>query len=201
MWCEAAAESAMTNRVLSVRAGMIVGKFDWTDRFAYWVMRVAEGGEVLAPGTPDNFVQLIEARDLSDWIVKMIEENENGIFNVSGKSFELDFGKMLGAMKNATESDAEFVWVDEKFLKENNVAPWSEMPFYLPESDEELRNFLTMNVYKALAKGLKFRPLNDTITETFNWRKTQDFEMKAGISDEREKQLLKERRHLDGISR
>ncbi|MEO8073408.1 MAG: NAD-dependent dehydratase, partial [Acidobacteriota bacterium] len=81
---------------------------------------------------------------------------------------------------------------DEHFLNENNVAPWSEMPFYLPESDEDLQNFLTMNVDKALAKGLKFCPLNDTITETLNWRKTQDFEMKAGISDEREKELLKQ---------
>ncbi len=190
--CEQAAENAMPNRVLNVRAGMIVGKFDWTDRFAYWVMRVARGGEILAPGSAENFVQLVDAGDLSNWIIKMIEENVNGIFNVTSKPFELDFGKMLGAMKNTTESDAEFVWADEKFLSENNVAPWSEMPFYLPESDEELRNFLTMNVDKALAKGLKIRPLNNTIAEVLNWRKNQDFEIKAGISDERERQLLKQ---------
>ncbi|MEO8071983.1 MAG: NAD-dependent epimerase/dehydratase family protein, partial [Acidobacteriota bacterium] len=126
--CEKAAETTMPDRVLNVRAGMIVGKFDWTDRFAYWVMRVARGGEILAPGMPESFVQLIDARDLSDWIIKMIEENVNGIFNVTSKPFELNFGKMLGAMKNATASDAKFVWADEHFLNENNVAPWSEMP-------------------------------------------------------------------------
>ena len=189
--CEKAAESAMPNRVLNVRAGMLVGKFDWTDRFAYWVMRVAKGGEILAPGTPENFVQLIDARDLSDWIIKMIEENVTGTFNVTSKSLDLTFGKMLDEIKIATESDAEFVWANENFLTENNVAPWSEMPFYLPESDEELRNFLTMNVDKALTNDLKFTPLRETILDVYNWRKTQNFEMKAGISAEREEELLK----------
>lgn len=188
--CEEAAESVMPDRVLNVRAGMIVGAFDWTDRFNYWVMRVAKGGEVLAPGTPENALQLIDARDLSEWIIRMIEENETGIFNVTSKPYEITFEKMLDAMKSASESNAEFTWVDEKFLTENNVAPWSDMPFYLPESDENFRHFLTMNVNKALAKGLKFRPLEETITGVFNWRKSQDEEMKAGISIEREKELL-----------
>ncbi len=188
--CEKAAEHAMPNRVLSVRAGMIVGAFDWTDRFAYWVMRFTKGGEILAPGTPGNFVQLIDGRDLSEWIIKMIEENISGIFNVTGKQLELTFGKMLNEIKVATKSDAEFIWAAEKFLTANNVAPWSEMPFYLPESDENLRNFLTMNVDQALAKGLKFRPLSDTILDVLNWRKMQNFEMRAGISAEREAELL-----------
>ncbi len=187
--CEEEAEKAMPNRILSVRAGMIVGAFDWTDRFNYWVMRISKGGEILAPGSAENFVQLIDARDLSDWIINAIEENESGIFNVTSKSLDLTFGKMLDEMKLATKSDAKFIWADEKFLTENKVAPWSEMPFYLPESDEETKNFLTMNVDKALEKGLKFRPLSDTILETFNWRKSQDFEMKAGISAERETEL------------
>lgn len=188
--CEEVAENAMPNRVLIVRAGMIVGAFDSTDRFTYWVMRVSKGGKILAPGTPENFVQLIDARDLSEWIVKMIEENENGIFNATGKPFELDFGKMLNAIKVATESDAEFVWADEKYLTENNVQPWSEMPFYLPESFVETHGFLAMNVDKALAKGLKFRTFQDTILDTLTWREKQDFQMRAGISAERERELL-----------
>lgn len=153
-------------------------------------MRVSKGGEILAPGTPKIFVQLIDARDLSEWIIKMVEGNVSGTFNVTSKSLDLTFGKMLEEMKTATESDAEFFWADDNFLEENNVAPWSEIPFYLPESDENLRNFLTMNVDKALAKGLKFRPLKDTILDVLNWREKQDFEMKAGISAEREIELL-----------
>jgi 2'-hydroxyisoflavone reductase len=188
--CEEAIESAMPNRVLNVRAGMIVGSYDWTDRFNYWVIRVARGGEILAPGKPENFVQMIDARDLSEWIVKMIEEKSNGVFNATGKPFELNFGKMLDAIAAATKSNAKFVWADEKFLAENNVAPWSEMPFYLPESFEEARGFLAMNVDRALAKGLKFRPFSDTILDVLEWRKTQDFELKAGISADRERELL-----------
>lgn len=188
--CEEAAENAMPNRVLIIRAGMIVGSFDPTDRFTYWVMRVARGGEVLAPGKPENFVQLIDARDLSEWTIKMVEENANGIFNVTGKPFELDFAKMLEAIKSATESDARFVWAEEKFLTENNVAPWSEMPFYLPESFEETRGFLAMNVGKAVAKGLQFRLLRDTILDVLSWRNKQDFAMRAGIFPEREQELL-----------
>ena len=188
--CEESAEKAMPNRVLNVRAGMIVGAFDWTDRFAYWVMRVAKGGKILAPGTPENFVQLIDARDLSEWIIEMIEENVNGIFNATSKSLDLTFGKMLDEIKTATGSEAEFVWANETFLMKNNVAPWNEMPFYLPESEESARNFLTMNVDKALTKNLKFRPLTETVFDVLSWREKQNFEMKAGISAEREAELL-----------
>ena len=188
--CEEAAESAMPGRVLNVRAGMIVGAFDPTDRFGYWVMRVSEGGKILAPGTPGNFIQLIDVRDLSEWIIGVIENGENGIYNVTGKPFELTFGKMVEEIKTETKSDAEFFWASEEFLKQEKVAPWNEMPFYLSESDDEIKNFLTMNVDKALEKKLKSRPLSDTIRETFAWRKTQNHELKAGISAEREKELL-----------
>lgn len=188
--CEEEIERVMLNRVLNVRAGMIVGAFDWTDRFTYWVMRIAKGGKVLAPGKPENFVQMIDARDLSEWIITMIEKNENGIFNATGKPFEMNFGKMFEAIKNLTGSDAQFIWADEKFLTENNVEPWNEMPFYLPESFAEARGFLAMNVDKALASGLKFRPLEATILDVLSWREKQNFEMRAGISFEREKELF-----------
>lgn len=188
--CEEAAEKAMPGRVLNVRAGMIVGMFDWTDRFAYWAMRVAKGDEVLAPGSPDNPVQMIDAQNLSNWIFRMIKNQETGTYNATSFPYQLTFGKMLDAIKWASKSDAEFTWVGEKFLLENNVKPWSDMPFYLPESDENMRNFMTMNVDKASAKGLQLRPLHRVIREVSEWRKTQDMEMKAGISSEREKELL-----------
>lgn len=189
--CEREAEKAMPGRVLSVRAGMIVGAFDPTDRFTYWVVRVAKGGKVLAPGNPKAPVQLIDARDLSEWILRMIEENENGIYNVTSKPFELTFGKMLEEIKTASRSDAEFVWVSDEFLNRERVSPWGEMPFYLSESKKEIKNFLTMNVDKALQKDLKFRSLSDTVLETLNWRRAKSDELKAGISAEREKELLR----------
>jgi len=188
--CEEEIERIMPGRVLSIRAGMIVGAYDWTDRFPYWVMRVAKGGTILAPGAPENLVQMIDARDLSEWIIKMIEGGENGIFNVTSKPFEMNFGQMLDAIKTATEAKAEFIWADEKFLTENNVQPWNEMPFYLPESFAEARGFLAMNIDKALEKGLQFSDFSETVRKTLNWRKTVTDELKAGISAGKEAELL-----------
>ncbi|HEX6650735.1 MAG TPA: NAD-dependent epimerase/dehydratase family protein, partial [Pyrinomonadaceae bacterium] len=79
--CEQTAEDVMPNRVLSIRPGLIVGPYDYTDRFTYWVVRVARGGEVLAPGRPDRFIQFIDVRDLAEWIVRMIEGRETGAYN------------------------------------------------------------------------------------------------------------------------
>ena len=188
--CEAEAERAMPNQTLIIRPGLIVGEHDWTDRFSYWVMRAAEGGEVLAPANPNRFIQFIDAKDLADWTIKMVEEKQVGIFNATSKPLELTFGDFLSEIKSLTESNAEFTWVSEDFLTQEKVAPWSEMPLYLPESDEDSKGFLSANVGKALAKGLKFRPLSETIQSTFNWRKTIKNELKAGISVEKEKELL-----------
>ena len=192
--CEREVEKAFSGRALVVRSGLIVGEYDWTDRFTYWVMRVGKGGKVLAPGAPERFVQFIDGRDLALWIVKAAEENTNGIFNVTGKPFDLTFGRLLEEIKTVTNSDAEFVWAPEEFLKRENVAPWSEMPLYLYESDADSKGFLSANVDRALEKGLEFRPLRDTIQATFDWRKSIENELKAGISAEREAGLLEKLR-------
>src|SRR5215204_420535 len=194
--CEQAAENTMPNRTLLVRPGLIVGEYDWTDRFTYWVMRVARGGEVLAPGTSDRFIQFIDARDLARWTIKMAEAGENGIFNATGKPFDLTFGSFLNEIKSAAGSNARFTWVTEDFLTRENVAPWSEMPLYMPESDADLQGFLAANVDRAIGKGLEFRPLKDTILDTLNWRRSVADELKAGISAEREAGLLEKWRAL-----
>ncbi len=192
--CEREAENAMPNRVLIVRSGLIVGEYDWTDRFSYWVMRAAKGGTIIAPGSPDRFVQFIDGHDLAAWIIKMAEAGENGIFNATGKPFDLTFGALLEKIKNVTQSGAEFTWATEDFLKKENVEAWSEMPLYLHESDADWQGFLSANIDKALAKGLTFRALEDTIRATFNWRRAISDELKAGISTEREAELLEKRR-------
>ena len=189
--CEQAAEEAMPGRVLVVRPGLIVGERDWTDRFTYWVMRTARGGEVLAPGSPESFVQFIDARDLARWIIGMAEAGETGTFNATGKPFELTFGALLEEIKSATGSDARLTWATEGFLTAESVAPWSDMPLYLFESDADWQGFLSANVDRALAKGLEFRPLRETILETLAWRKNVKDDLKAGISPEREAALLK----------
>ena len=189
--CEQEAENAFSGRALIVRSGLIVGSFDPTDRFTYWAMRVASGGDILAPGNPNRFVQFIDVRDLSEWIIKMIENDENGIYNVTGKPFELTMEKMLEEIKNVSRSDAKFTWTDEEFLVQEKVEEWSEMPLYIAESKQEASGFLSANVDKALAKDLTFRSLSDTIRETIAWRETKNGVMKAGIDAAREKELLR----------
>ena len=87
--CEAEIERAMPNRTLIVRPGLIVGEYDWTDRFSYWVMRIARGGEVLAPANPNRFIQFIDAQDLAEWTIKMVENKQVGVFNATGKPSQL----------------------------------------------------------------------------------------------------------------
>ena len=121
----------------------------------------------------------------------MIERNGNGIYHATGKPFELTMGRMLEEIKSVSESDAEFTWVSEEFQKKENVEEWGEMPLYLPESREEARGFLSVNIDKALKTGLSFRPLSETIRETLDWRRAKSDELKAGISAEREIELLR----------
>lgn len=198
--CEEETVKAFPNHHLIIRPGLIVGEYDFTDRFTYWVMRVANGGEVFAPNNADVPVQFIDAKDLAKWIIHLIETDETGIYNAVNKPFDVSFGSLLETIKDVSESDAEFTWVSEEFMNENDVAPWSDMPLYLPESLAFMR---TANVNKALSKGLEIRDLKDTVFDTLNWRKTIDEELKAGISSEREKELLEkwhtwERQHLSG---
>lgn len=192
--CEQEAENAMPGRVLIVRPGLIAGSFDPTDRFTYWVMRVADGGEVLAPGNPNQAVQFIDVCDLSEWMLRLIERKETGVFNANSKPGELTFGSMLEEIKNVSGSDAEFTWVSEKFLLAEKVQPWGEMPLWLPEeSAPEIKGHAFVNIDKALAAGLRLRPLKETIRDVLAWRREnfESGEMKAGISRERERELLR----------
>ncbi len=186
--CEQETVKAFPDNHLIIRPGLIVGELDWTDRWTYWVMRVAKGGEVFAPSKPDNFVQFIDAKDMMEWLVTLIEMDETGIYNAVNKPAELTFGKMLEEIKVVSGSDATFTWVSEEFMLENEVAPWSDMPVHVPES---LEFTSTANVDNALEKGLKIRPLGETIKDTLDWRGTLDEDMKAGITAERETELLK----------
>jgi 2'-hydroxyisoflavone reductase len=199
--CERETKNAMPGRVLIVRPGVIVGSFDPTDRFTYWVMRVAQGGEILAPSKPNCAVQFIDVRDLSEWIIRMIERKETGVFNANSKPGELEFGAMLEEIKNVTGSDAWFTWASEKFLLSEKVQAWSEMPLWLPEeAAPEIKGHAFANIDKALAAGLSFRPLRDTIQDVLAWRKEnfQTSEMKAGISREKEGELLRKWRETNG---
>jgi 2'-hydroxyisoflavone reductase len=189
--CEQAAERAMPGRMLNVRPGLIVGPHDPTDRFTYWPHRVAQGGDVLTPGQPDCRIQIIDARDLAEWIVRMVEAGQTGTYNTTGPDYTLTMGQVLKTCKAVSHSNARFIWIDEKFLIEAGVTPWTELPLWVPDA-EDTKGFSAVNCKKALAAGLRFRSLTDTIRDTLAWDATrhQNTERRAGLKPERERQLL-----------
>jgi 2'-hydroxyisoflavone reductase len=186
--CERAAEKAMPGRVLSVRAGLIVGPYDPTGRFAYRVHRIARGGDVLAPEPRDQTVQLVHGRDLADWIIGMADRRETGVFNATGPKRPLTMDGLLEAIREASGSDARLSWADERFLVESGVEEWSELPLWLaPGANPESASFMAVDVRKALAAGLRFRPLAATIRDTLEGAETSPA---AGLDPERERELL-----------
>ncbi|HXO16872.1 MAG TPA: NAD-dependent epimerase/dehydratase family protein [Candidatus Dormibacteraeota bacterium] len=192
--CEAAAIERFGRAALVFRPGLIVGPHDPSDRFTYWVRRVGDGGAVLAPGSPKRCVQLIDARDLAAWIVASLEERRGGTFNATGPLEPLAFGALLLACRAALESDAEFVWAPQDFLIGQGVEPWTEMPLWIPET--EAGGWDSISMTRALSTGLEFRPLHETILDTWRWDRERDrgVPLKAGITAEREASLLEELR-------
>jgi len=190
--CEKAVLDLYGDRGLVIRPGLIVGPNDLTDRFTYWPVRVARGGEVLAPEKPSVPVQIIDVRDLADFIIRMIEAKSSGTYNATGPDYELTLGAILDACKQVSGSDAIFKWASAEFLKQNNVVEWSDMPVWVPDNAEN-QGFSRVDVSKALKAGLKFRALADTVRDTLAWANTRpaDYEWRAGLKPEREQELLK----------
>jgi nucleoside-diphosphate-sugar epimerase len=191
--CEQAAEQAMPGRVLNIRPGLIVGPHDPTDRFTYWPVRVARGGEVLAPGRPERHVQVIDVRDLAEWTVRMVEGRQTGVYNATGPEYSLTMGQLLDVCRAVSGSDARFSWVGEDFLAEKEVGPWMEVPLWIPESDPDAAGFSDVDCGKAIAAGLSFRDLAETVRATLAWDATRppDVERRAGLKAEREAELLR----------
>jgi len=188
--CERAVIERFSERASIVRPGLIVGRYDGTDRFTYWVRRVARGGRVLTPGSPQRAVQFIDVRDLADWIVASVEARRTGTFNATGPAYRLEFGALLAECRSALDSNAEFVWASQAFLRAHDVEPWTEMPLYIP--DDEAGGWDTISSERAIDAGLQFRALRDTILDTWRWDEARDqiAPLKAGITAERERELL-----------
>jgi 2'-hydroxyisoflavone reductase len=188
---EKEAEKWFPGKTLIIRPGLIVGPRDESDRFTYWPVRIDRGGEVLAPGSPDDSVQFIDARDLAEWTIRMAENREAGIFNATGPAKPLGIGGMLDGIKTALKSNAAFTWVKEDFLTHQKVEPWSDMPVWTGKESGLART----KIDRALGKGLTFRPLAETARDTLTWFKSlpqdRQAKLKAGLTPERETEVLK----------
>jgi len=187
---EREAEMWFPGKTLVIRPGLIVGPRDETDRFTYWPVRIDRGGEVLAPGDPKDPVQFIDARDLAEWTIRMAENRESGIYNATGPAKPLGIGGMLDEIKKAEKSNANFTWVNEEFLTQQKVEPWSDMPVWTGKDSGLTRT----NISRALAKCLTFRPLAGTARDTLSWFKSlpqdRQSKLRAGLMPEREAEVL-----------
>jgi 2'-hydroxyisoflavone reductase len=177
--CEQEVADVYADRALLVRPGLIVGPHDPTDRFTYWPRRVERGGPVLAPAPPEQPVQMIDVRDLAGWMVRMAEARSPGVFNATSPPRALTFGSMLEAC-----GARDVVWVDEGFLLEHGVEGWSDVPCWVPSTSSDFASFQLVDVSRAVAAGLSFRPLSETARDVPEWTGN------AGLTPEREAELL-----------
>jgi 2'-hydroxyisoflavone reductase len=185
--CERVVEGVYGDRSARVRAGLIVGPFDPTDRFTYWPRRIAAGGTVLAPGEPSAPVQFVDARDLAAWLVQLALAGPGGVFNATGPAEPLTFAELLERMRAATGTDAEIAWTDDRLVLDAGVQPWTELPLWLP--DDDYAGMARADISRAVDAGLAFRPLEETVLDTLAWDRTLPGE-RPTLTPEREREIL-----------
>jgi 2'-hydroxyisoflavone reductase len=185
--CEDEVQRLFGERAILLRPGLIVGPFDPSGRFTYWVQRVARGGAVLAPASPDYPVQFIDARDLASWSLDLLERGITGTYNASGPAAPLAFGGFLDACRAALGAPATFAWPDAAFLDAAGVAPWTQLPLY---AGEDGRGLNQVDLGRALAAGLRLRPVGETCVDTARWAGEAPLPAGVGLEPAREAELL-----------
>jgi 2'-hydroxyisoflavone reductase len=202
--CERTLQAAMPGRSTVVRPAVIVGPGDESDRFTYWVQRVNRGGLVLGPGLPDDPTQFIDARDLAEWMIHLLETRTVGTFNATGPKEPLTVGRMLEVMRTVAGSDCQFIWTNYDFLASQGVRPFSDLPMWMvPEGRTE--GFMRMSATRAQTAGLTYRELAETVRDTLEWWTPQPGQggaaLRAGLSLEREAEIISAWRSLNPGSR
>jgi 2'-hydroxyisoflavone reductase len=197
---EKVVREAFGERCAIVRSGLIVGRYDWTNRFGWWVRRIARGGDVLLPDAEPWPLQIVHGRDLADWLLDLADRRTGGTFNATGPETALDVHDVLPVARKVSGSDASFVRVPESFLLAQGVEPFDHLPLWLalPENPS-FAGFFDVDVTRAVAAGLRFRPLADTIADTLAWESERaaapekDYgpgALASGLAPERQAELL-----------
>jgi 2'-hydroxyisoflavone reductase len=179
---EREAEKWFPGKTTVIRPGLIVGPGDMSGRFTYWPVRIARGGEVLAPGSGHDAVQIIDARDLAQWTIRMAESRTFGIYNATGPAGELSMAEMLGGIRAAFDATTpmNLVWVPADVLTELEIRGWSHMPVWVtPRPDNA--GFARVSIARARAQGLTFRPLAITARETLDWFRSLPADVQARV--------------------
>ncbi len=181
--CEQAVREVFAERALVVRPGLIVGPHDPTGRFTYWPHRFARGGEILAPAPPERQTQIVDVRDLADWIVDLCKRGSGGTFNATHPGFT--WHELLETCRAVAGANSTITWVPNEFLLEHEVGEWMELPLWI--ADPSMAGSDEVDVRRALDEGLRFRALADTVLGTLEAASTTDA---AGLTPEREAELL-----------
>jgi 2'-hydroxyisoflavone reductase len=171
-----------------VRPGLIVGPWDPTGRFTYWPVRIAEGGDVLAPQPREAPVQVVDVRDLAAFCLDLLERDVDGTFNATGPQPPLTMERVLEECRRVAGSDARLVWAPPDRLVEHGVGEWMELPLWL--ADPAYAGMLAVDVSRALAAGRAFRPLAETVADTLAWARAEPHDAPAGLDRDRERELL-----------
>ena len=190
--CEDEVRRTFGERALIVRPGLIVGPHDPTDRMSFWPWRIAQGGEVLAPGRPDRAIQMIDVRDLAAWILRMLDRRGSGTYNASSMPGDLTMEAFLTTCQRVSGSDAVLQWIEDAFLLEQEAGGWVELPLWIPESDPMAQGFFGFTSEKAIGQDMTFRPLEETIRDTLDWLATRldDHAWRAGMARDKEQAIL-----------
>jgi 2'-hydroxyisoflavone reductase len=193
--CEEAAEKAFPGRATIVRPGYIVGPEDRSDRFTYWPVRYEKGGEMLAPGSPTDPLQIIDVRDLAEWLLLTVERSTVGVFNAVGPEKPWTMGELFAACQEVTgQQGTRLTWVPADFLtRHGEDGENGDIPIWAPYAGAMRGMHLRSNA-RAVAAGLRFRPPVTTVRDTLAWFKSLPEErrnpMRAGLKPEREAELL-----------
>ena len=190
---EREAQAIFVGRTNIVRPGLIIGPEDETDRFTYWPVRIDRGGEVLAPGDPSDPVQIIDVRDLTEWMIRMAETEHVGVFNGVGPATPRPMAELLYGIRATTTAETTFTWVNHEFLTEIGIRPYSDMPVWRPPV-EGSQGFARFDLSPEVEAGLTFRPLAVTASDTLDYHFSRPPErqapLRSGISIEREAEVL-----------
>ncbi|WP_344936088.1 NAD-dependent epimerase/dehydratase family protein [Sphaerisporangium flaviroseum] len=198
--CERAVEHYFDGNALNIQPGLILGPWENVGRLPAWLRRIAKGGRVLAPGDPGLPMQLIDARDIATFTLDQAAKGVNDRFLLTGPAGNTTFGRWLGDCVEATGSGAELVWVEDRFLLDHGVEPWTELPLWNPVTPGEVGAWDVVTE-KAEAAGLRCRPVGETVRDTWDWLKDQDHTAlenrlpswkRHGIAPEKEARILSE---------
>jgi 2'-hydroxyisoflavone reductase len=191
--CERTVAASLPGRATVVRPTLIVGPDDPTDRFTYWPVRLDRGGEVLAPGDGEDPTQIVDVRDLAAFMIGLVEGKVTGTFNAAGPEKPATMKAMLEGCARGVGSKATLTWVPAAFLEAQQVVPWSDMPAWIPRGPDA--GAMAVSNARAVAKGLRFRPVADSARDTLAWWRREPEErrrapMRAGLPADREAAVL-----------